>query len=172
MTIGKGTKPFIHVATAVGHLKWIIKSQESGFICIRIFTNGAVRKSRFFHNRDKDIEDQFKEFLTNSCTMGDHVFYSVNAFSEQRAKATRCVPGRLLHVDADGVSVPPPGPMPTRIVQSSPGNHHFFYELDETVSPDQAQALSRELTILVGGDIGGHSPAKLFRLPGILNEKY
>ncbi len=168
----KEASNFLNVEEAIEHLKWLIALQGAGYLCIRIFKNGVVRKTGFFHNRDDDIEQQLRVFLRKNCRTGDHVFYSVNAFSERRARATYCVLGRLLHVDADQVSLPPPGPMPSRIVESSPGNYHFFYVLDEPVSPKKAQDLSRKLTVLAGGDKGGHSPAKLFRLPGTLNAKY
>ncbi len=172
MAVRNNVPNFIVVADAIEHLLWAMAYQGSGFLCIRIFNNGVVRKTGFFHNRDDDIEQQLRTFLKTNCQTGDHVFYSVNAFSEKSAKASYCVPGRILHVDADQVSLPPPGPMPTRIIESSPGNHHFFYVLDKAVSPQKAQKLSRRLTALVGGDKGGHSPAKLFRLPGTINAKY
>ncbi|WP_170482256.1 DNA-primase RepB domain-containing protein [Ruegeria arenilitoris] len=165
-------RDYIDVAAAIEHLLWLLALQGDGFLCIRIFADGRIRKTGFFHNRDDDIEQQLRAFLSENCRTGDHVFYSVNAFSERRARATHCVPGRLLHVDADRVSLPPPGPMPTRIIESSPGNYHFFYVLDKAVSPKKAQELNRQLTDLVGGDRGGHSPAKLLRLPGTLNAKY
>ena len=163
---------FIDVEVAIEHLLWLIALQGEGYLCIRIFNDGKVRRTGFFHNRDSNIKQLLRAFLREHCRNGDHVFYSVNAFSERTARATYCVPGRLLHVDADQVSVPPSGPMPTRIVKSSPGNHHFFYVVNKPVSPEQAQKLSRKLTELVDGDKGGHSPAKLLRLPGTLNAKY
>ena len=68
--------------------------------------------------------------------------------------------------------MPSPGPSPTRIVESSPGNHHFFWVLSEPVPPAELQAINRALTYVVRGDKGGHfSPAKLFRLAGTLNWK-
>ncbi|WP_170774116.1 DNA-primase RepB domain-containing protein [Ruegeria lacuscaerulensis] len=172
MSAGKKGRTSIDVAAAIEHLLWLVALQGEGFLCIRIFAGGKVRKTGFFHNRDDDIEQQLRKFLCKHCRKGDHVFYSVNAFSVRSARASYCVPGRVLHVDADQVSLPPPGPMPTRIIESSPRNHHFFYALEEPISPQKAQTLSRTLTALVGGDKGGHSPAKLFRLPGTRNEKY
>jgi hypothetical protein len=74
-------------------------------------------------------------------------------------------------VDADHCQLPPAGPTPTRIVESSPGHYHLFYRLTEAVSPADLQSINRALTHLVGGDRGGHSPAKLFRLPGTFNLK-
>ena len=66
--------------------------------------------------------------------------------------------------------VPPPGPAPTLIVNTSPGNHQFIYELDAEVSGEEIEAINQKLTGIVGGDTG-HSRAKLLRLPGTYNVK-
>jgi len=158
-------------------VEWVSELQGSGLFCLRLVsedTSGKKfpRKTQFFDNRSGQIGLKVRQFLRQEFRTGDHVFYGVSAYSETRARAVHAVAGRLLHVDADNVPVPPPGPKPSRIVQSSPGNYHFFYVLDSPVKPSEAQRLSKGLTKLVGGDAGGHSAAKLLRMPGTINVKY
>ncbi len=162
---------------AAKHVEWLVEKQGEGLFCLRLVEDTAdgkknPRKTHFFPNRSDQIGLEIRQFLRREFRTGDHAFYSVSAFSEPVAKAIHAVPGRLLHVDADSVALPPNGPQPSRIVQSSPGNYHFFYVLKAPVEPPIAQELSRGLTHLVGGDIGGHSSAKLLRLPGTINAKY
>jgi hypothetical protein len=55
--------------------------------------------------------------------------------------------------------------------RASVKNFQFLYFLDRVVTAREAQAISAYLTKLVGGDPGGHSAAKLLRLPGTRNFK-
>ncbi len=173
----EGTSNELDLKSAAEHVEWITEKQGGGLFCLRLVQDGAdgkkfPRKTRFFLNTTSQIGLEVRQFLRREFLTGDHVFYSVNAFSEPSARAIYAVPGRILHVDADAVALPPDGPPPSRIVQSSPGNYHFFYVLSAPVEPTVAQELSRGLTRLVGGDAGGHSSAKLLRLPGTINAKY
>ena len=63
-------------------------------------------------------------------------------------------------------------PEPTRIIKSSEGGEHWFWLLDDMLSSSDLQAVNKALTYAIGGDKNGHSPAKLFRLPGFPNCKY
>jgi hypothetical protein len=172
------TSPVLYdPAAAIEHCTWIANHQGPGNFVIKVLKDvrenkRAIIASGYFDNRGDCFEDEVRMFLNRNSSERVHIFYSVHAYSVSEAKAKFAVPGRLLHVDADGVKIPPNGPLPTRIVESSPGNYHFLYALNEPVQPKVAEELSLGLQRLVGGDVGGHSSAKLLRLVGTVNAKY
>jgi hypothetical protein len=167
------TRNKLDLASAVEHIRWVSKWQAEGYILL-----GAMRDAdrsfveRFWlSNRDPELSAKVRDFLLRRDQDDVTFLYSANSFSKKEAKAPYANPSRLAFADADRTSLSSPGPSPTRIVESSPGNHHFFWVLSEPVARAELQAINRTLTHIVGGDKGGHSPAKLFRLPGTLNRK-
>jgi hypothetical protein len=114
-----------------------------------------------------EVRETLREWIRHDL----HIFYAVNAFNQKRAQKENVVPGRLAHVDADGVLLPPPGPLPTRNIQTSQRNYQFLYEIDDCPDAAELESINRHLTALVKGDRGGHQLAKLFRMPGTINWK-
>jgi hypothetical protein len=160
---------------ALEHARWVAARQATGFSMLRAMSNGSkglvATDVEYVRNDSTKLLEKLRRPLIDWMRRDLHIFYGVNAFKKQRAIKEYVVPGRLAHVDADGVSLPPPGPYPTRIVRTSPGNHQFLYELDAFPAADQLEAINRYLTVLVGGDRGGHQLAKLLRMPGTMNWK-
>ena len=158
---------------AVEHILWVSKWQHEGYILLAAMRDGDGRfvERCWFHNRDMALAVKLRRFLRRYADQNLTILYSANSFSKREAKAIYANSSRLAFVDADRTALPVPGPSPTRIVRSSPGNHHLFWVLSEAVSATDLQAINRALTHVVEGDRGGHSPAKLFRLPGTLNCK-
>ena len=163
----------LDIAAAVEHILWVSKWQSAGYILLAALrdADGRFVERLWIHNRDPELTAKVRRFLRRHADEGLTFLYSANSFSKKEAKAIYANCSRLAFVDADRSPLPPPGPSPTRIVESSPGNHHFFWVLSEAVSPADLQAINRALTRAVRGDRGGHSPTKLFRLPGTLNQK-
>ena len=157
---------------AVEHIRWVSKWQHEGYILLATM-RGADRRfvERFWiHNRNSLSAIKVRRFLRRHADESLTFLYSASSFSK-KTKAVYANHSRLAFVDADRSPLPAPGPSPTRIVESSPGNHHFFWVLSRPVSPTDLQNINKALTRMVAGDKGGHSPAKLFRLPGTLNCK-
>jgi RecA-family ATPase len=160
------------VDQAVEHLTWLTKHQAEGYLLLCVHgTDGKRLLAKFLDNRSPRLLKVVRSFVEEWANEGVHLFYGVNAFSEKSAKAEHVLESRIAHVDADKVALPPAGPPPTRIIGTSPGNHQFLYVLDQYVPGGEIGRISRSLTYLVGGDKGGHSPAKLLRLPGSINVK-
>lgn len=162
---------------AVEHILWCVQWQDDGFIPIRILRDGArgqlvVGETRWFDNRDASLGRKLKAFLKKHAHHGKTALYSPCAFSKKQAKAEYAVKSQIAYMDADGAQLCAGAPEPTRIISSSASNEHWFWVLSEPVSPKDLQTINRALTRLAKGDKGGHSPAKLFRLPGFLNLKY
>jgi RecA-family ATPase len=162
---------------AVEHILWCVQWQDDGFIPIRILRDGAgdrlaVVETRWFRNRDDEFEKQLTAFLSEYAGQFVTVLYSPGAYSKKQARAAYAVNSQIVYVDADGARLSADLPDPTRIISSSVTNEHWFWVLSAPVSPKNLQAINRALTRLAKGDKGGHSPAKLFRIPGFPNLKY
>lgn len=165
------------IGKAVEHILWCVSWQDDGFIPIRILRDSkshhlAVIKTRWFSNRELNLEKKLTAFLKRYADQIVTVLYSPVAFSEKQAKAAYAVNSRIAYVDADGARLSIGIPDPTRTISSSDINEHWFWVLSNAVAPKELQAINRALTRLVHGDKGGHSPAKLFRIPGFPNLKY
>ena len=170
----KPPRPF-NFQAALTFLRWVNKRQHPGLSCVRAFKDaangGRVPVDALFYKNEEPWANKVTQFLQRCEAKHLHVYYSVSSFSREKAKAVFALPGRLAYVDADRVSLPPAGPDPTVIVQTSPGNFQFLYELDREVPRDELEQINSYLIRLVGGDRGGQSAAKLFRLPGTRNFK-
>lgn len=165
------------IGAAIEHLLWCAEFQSDGHFPIRILRAGdgeqqSVVETRWFHNRSPRLDEKLTRFLKQY--VHDHVtvLYSPCAFSEKHAKAQYALPNQIAYVDADRGRDSDFEPEPTRVIKSSEGGEHWFWHLSRALSPDELQAVNKALTRKIGGDKGGHSPAKLFRLPGFHNFKY
>jgi RecA-family ATPase len=162
---------------AVEHFSWLSNRQVDGNVVVRAFASNTgpqplkLVSTEWFHNRDPDFLQSLKRHLRHCFRKQLHTFYGVNAFEIEDAKAQHVGASRVAQVDADNVQLPPPGPVPTRIVATSPGNFQFLYELDRLLQRAEIESVSSYLTNLVRGDRGGYSSAKLFRAPGSFNVK-
>ncbi len=128
--------------------------------------------THWFNNRDPKLKRKLKSFLSQHAKAEMTVLYSPVAFSTKEAKAKYAMSSQIAFVDADGAKLAPGMPEPTRTINSSKANQHWFWVLSEAAEPAALQRINRALTRLAKGDKGGHSPAKLFRLPGFMNTKY
>lgn len=173
----KSSRNAADIGVAVEHLCWCAEFQSDGHFPIRILRNGddgqtSVVETRWFHNRVPRLDEKLTAFLKQHARDRVTVLYSPCAFSERQAKAQYALPNQVAYVDADNGRDSNFRPEPTRIIKSSEGGEHWFWLLSRPLPPDELQALNKALTRKIGGDKGGHSPAKLFRLPGFQNFKY
>jgi len=170
------TRPASDLEAAVEHARWVAARQPDGLFLLRAFINDGPKRLKqiavlYCDNRDPDFELKLRRFLQRCVQRGWHVFYGVNSFDREEAKAANVLRSRMAQVDADGVAFPIPGPCPTRIISTSPRNYQLLYELDRELPRAEVETISKYFTHLTGGDSGGHSAAKLLRMPGTLNLK-
>ncbi|AVX03448.1 hypothetical protein MXMO3_00917 [Maritalea myrionectae] len=167
----------VKIDEAVEHILWCVQWQADGHIPIRVMRKddqGALVPlvTQWFNNRDPKLKRKLKSFLSQHAKGEMTVLYSPVAFSKKEAKAKYALSSQIAFVDADGAKLAPGMPEPTRTINSSKANQHWFWLLSEAAEPAALQRINRALTRLAKGDKGGHSPAKLFRLPGFMNTKY
>ena len=165
------------IEAAVEHILWCAEWQADGYVVVSAFNSdrgGRLKPGRrhWVHNDDADLAEQVRAVLNRYRDGDATLFYSACSFSRKNAKAEYANPCALAYVDADGVVLPDGFPRPTRVVASSNTGEHWFWALSADLEPNDLQRLSKAVTYHVGGDKGGHSPAKLFRLPGFFNHKY
>ena len=165
------------IDAAIEHLLWCVERQSDGFFPVRVLRTEkdgqhSVEDTRWFDNCDPQFEKGLRAFLKKYCREPVTVLYSPCAFSKRSAKAQYALPNEVAYVDADRGRNQNFRPEPTRIIKSSEGGEHWFWLLDDMLSPSNLQAVNKALTYAIGGDKNGHSPAKLFRLPGFPNCKY
>lgn len=165
------------IDAAIEHLCWCVEFQSDGDFPIRILrTDGngqqTVEDTRWFHNRDHSLERRLRTFLKKLALDDVTALYSPCAFSKRQAKAQYALPNQAVYVDADHGRNTDFQPEPTRIIKSSETGEHWFWLLSRPLPRDDLQSVNKALTRGIGGDKSGHSPAKLFRLPGFANFKY
>ena len=164
------------IDAAIEHLCWCAENQSAGYFPVRVFRHTddgrlIVLVTRWFDNRHSRLAGRLKAFLMKYRRDRVTVLYSPNSFSKKQAKAEFALPGKIAYVDADKGRVEKFSPDPTRIIKSSEDGEHWFWLLSHPLPPEDLQAVNKALSREVGGDKGGHSPAKLFRLPGFENLK-
>ena len=146
------------VDLAIDHFNWLAARQHQGHLVVRAFEprpkDGSIRlvSTEWFDNREPDFKRKLRRHIRFCLKKARHLFYGVNAFEIEDAKAKYVAASRIAQVDADNVRLPVLDPQPTRIIQTSPGNHQFLYELDEPLRQDEVEAVSSYLTNLVGGE--------------------
>jgi hypothetical protein len=64
---------------------------------------------------------------------------------------------------------PPPNMRPTLTVETSPGNHQFWYFLNKAIGPAQAKELGARIRKATGSDHDTGTPTQPYRVPGTIN---
>jgi hypothetical protein len=65
--------------------------------------------------------------------------------------------------------VPPADVRPTLAVETSPGNHQFWFFFERALNPVRAQRLGEGLRRVTGGDSDTGNPTQPYRIPGTIN---
>ena len=86
-------------------------------------------------------------------------------------EATVCCFALIIDSDADKnmAWIPPAGVDPTLTVETSPGNHQFWFFLDEAVSPGRAKALGDRIRKATGSDHDSGTVTQPYRVGGTVN---
>lgn len=87
---------------------------------------------------------------------------------------------RACFVDVDDPNAPGGGngtwpvnvPVPSMTVETSPGKRQHYWLLDDGYTSVQARVQNQLLCAALGGDPSGVDPARVLRVPGMLNWKY
>ncbi len=103
---------------------------------------------------------------------GREVYFCAHLLTDRRRVKTNATPLTALYVDADGAKPGPKMPVPTAVVESSPGREHYYWKLARPVAPKIGESLNHRLALAMGGDRSGWDLTQLLRPPGTHNRKY
>jgi hypothetical protein len=121
--------------------------------------------------------DDAAGYVLEEAARGRDAYHATHLYAERgtrrggRTKANAAPEVISLWVDGDGATVPDNFPVPTAIIESSPGRHHYYWRLDAPVAPERAEELNKRLTYGMGGDRGKWGLGTVLRAPGTRNYK-
>lgn len=144
--------------------------EEKGQVCIAIGnSNKTYFKQRFFKWPDERIE--MGTWIENAANKYN-VWFGVTLFNRPERSREFAIAGNRVWADLDEVDPFDLDPIPTVILESSPGRYQAFWSLSEEVPPDIAQDFSRRLAYHIGADKSGWDLEQLLRVPYTKNFKY
>ncbi|MCB1465582.1 MAG: hypothetical protein KDK08_00135 [Rhizobiaceae bacterium] len=111
-----------------------------------------------------------KHFRTYPLDEFDH-YLCLNAFRRDRRLATFCLPTPWAWVDVDEHDPYDYPVRPSVVLETSTGSFQAFWLFQKRLKALEAQALSKHLAYMHGGDRNGHSSTKLLRIPFTRNHK-
>jgi hypothetical protein len=103
---------------------------------------------------------------------GRESYFCAHLLTEKRRIKENAAPFRALYVDGDGAFPGEGLPLPTAIIESSPGRLQMWWRLDSEVPPETGEDLNRRLAYAMGADKSGWDLTQLLRVPGTKNHKY
>ncbi len=112
------------------------------------------------------------EWLRDEDGRGREVYFCAHLLTARRRVKDNAAPLSALYVDGDGAKPGSGTPIPTAVVESSPGREQFWWRLTRPIAPKAGEALNRRLALAMGGDRSGWDLTQLLRPPGTRNRKY
>ncbi len=113
-----------------------------------------------------------EEWCSQRAAEGREVYSCAHLLIARRRIKTNAAPLLSLYVDGDGAKPGCDVPVPTAIVESSPGREQFYFRLTEPIAPQIGERLNRRLALAMGADDSGWDLTQLLRSPGTCNYKY
>ncbi|UOL48414.1 DNA recombinase [Pseudomonas phage Almagne] len=118
----------------------------------------------------KDMKPRLRDWLRQNNPKEMDVYWCPLPFDSPQRKAKYVRPVNLLWSDIDDGD--PTKCRPSVLWESSPGRHHGLWFLDEKLHAEDAAALNKSVTYLLGADKGGWDLSQVLRIPGTFNHKY
>jgi hypothetical protein len=116
--------------------------------------------------------ERARAWIEREAAGGRETYHCGHLLTARRRVKGNAAPVLALYVDGDGAKPGPDTPVPTAVVESSPGREQFWWRLTRPVAPEVGEALNRRLAHAMGGDRGGWDLTQLLRPPGTRNHKY
>ncbi len=127
---------------------------------------------------DADLVDRMTRDALNDSENGHNVYIEgrlVNAGVRGKKRGelsdTSCCFALAVDSDADKnmAWIPPLGVRPTLVVETSPGNHQFWFFFERALSPRRAQRLGESLRKATRGDSDTGNLCQPYRIGGTVN---
>lgn len=157
--------------------EYLFGDQEEGYVCIASsHKEKAGFKEQFFM---WPLEKVQLAAYVESIYQDNNVWFCVSFLDAKSRMKDHCRSGTFAWADLDEVDPAqlstdlPEFPIPTAVLETSPGRYQGFWRLTgESVPSDLSEDYSRRITYTTGADKGGWSRNKLLRVPWTKNFKY
>lgn len=151
-------------------LQTVVTTDQPGYFVLAVSANGG-RWLDAWYKWPQDID----EIVTAAERQAPdaNVYFSSYLFKAPQATKENVLPSRTIQADLDDASLHSLPKPATVLVETSPKRHQGYWVLNEAVSLDEHESLSRKLTYSIElCDRSGWALGRKVRLPGTLNHKY
>jgi len=151
---------------------WKDNSQEGDFVFVskKDIESGKWVDRSFLVN--ENLETNLKDWIKKNSPEKNHLYFCPLPFTSPRRKKENVRGSKYLWSDLDEVNIEKLAIQPSIYWQSSPGRYQGLWELDDFISPEKAEELSKELAYKLGADRSGWDLTQVLRIPGTKNHKY
>jgi hypothetical protein len=111
-------------------------------------------------------------YVLEESNLGLNVYSCAHLLTKKKRIKENAAPILTLWADGDEAEIPTGVLAPTLTVESSPSRHQFFWRLNQTLPPREAEDLNQRLTYKIGADETGWDLTQLLRPPGTRNWDY
>lgn len=155
--------------TTAAFLKTVVTATEPGYFCL------ALRKGGVWLEEWHKWPEQLDTIVERAEAQKDiaDVYFSTYLFKAPQSTRSNVIPTRTIQADLDDADVSALSHEPTVLVETSPGRHHAYWVLDQTLPLEEHEALSRKITYSIPlCDRSGWPLGRKLRIPNTLNHKY
>lgn len=154
---------------------------EAGYVFISTMDWEKKRRSETGYWADRSFawpaqRDTVLEFVEREDTAGRDVYFAVQLYSKPDARRQNLVKScPSIWSDLDYAVPWQITPEPSVILETSPGRYHGFWRAPTTLTPAEAENLSKRIAYAYhadGADLGGWDLTQVLRIPGTHNHKY
>lgn len=149
--------------------------QSEGYVCIASNPPAGSESRDLFRHSFFEWPKQKRELVEyiDVAARAKNVWFGVSLVDSQRFIKENCLPGVILWADFDeNVDLSTFDPPPSCVVRSSEKGRHAYWRLNQRITPQVAENLSRRLAYKLGADKSGWDMVQLLRVPFTMNFKY
>lgn len=151
-------------------LRIVITSKE-GYFCLLIRPSQEAKSWEEWFKWPEEIDNIISR--ADSIKETHNVYFSSYLFATQKSTKENVLPTRTIQADLDNASMADIQPVPTVLIESSPGRHQGYWILKNEVDLEQHEILSRKITYSIPlCDHSGWPLGRKVRLPNTFNHKY
>jgi len=151
---------------------WKDNSEEGDFV----FASKKDKETGRWVDRsfvvNDNLEKHLKTWIKKNPPEENHLYFCPLPFKSPQRKKGYVRGSKYLWSDLDEVEVDKLPIQPSIYWESSPGRYQGLWELDDFISPEKAEELSKELAYKLGADKSGWDLTQVLRIPGTKNHKY
>lgn len=100
----------------------------SGQLCIALLDRETERMRQKFFDYPESVNDA-SQFARTAARSGKDAYFCVHLLTDARRKKECAGQVHALWADGDGATIPEDFPAPTAVVESSPGRHHYYWQI-------------------------------------------